>query len=160
MVRNMILLVHDRCMCPRTHPEGPVTHQNVSRVLGNALEIFFTIVTLKTIVHCLPSPLSKCSSVPAHSPTRRNPTTWTLCTTSANLPAATTRLLVGPAARPRCRKEKEAWPGLPAAHPSISSGSWPPSWRASAWYPPWPQPQGSAALPGTPIMFIVFFFFG
>ena len=51
MVRNMILLVHDRCMWPRTHPGCPVTHQNVSRVLGKALKIFATIVTLKTIVH-------------------------------------------------------------------------------------------------------------
>ena len=50
MVRNMILLVHDRCMWPRTHPGCPVTHQNVSRVLGKALEIIATIVTLKTIV--------------------------------------------------------------------------------------------------------------
>ena len=50
MVRNMILLVHDRCMWPRTHPGCPVTHQNVSRVLGKALKIFATKVTLKTIV--------------------------------------------------------------------------------------------------------------
>ena len=52
MVRNMILLVHDPCLWPRTHPGCPVTHQNVSRVLGKALKIFATIVTLKTIVHC------------------------------------------------------------------------------------------------------------
>ena len=51
MVRNMILLVHDRCMWPRTHPGCPVTHQNVSRVLGKALKIFATIVTRKTKVH-------------------------------------------------------------------------------------------------------------
>ena len=48
----MILLVHDSCIWPRTHPGCPVTHQNVSRVLGKALKIFATIVTLKTIVHC------------------------------------------------------------------------------------------------------------
>ena len=53
MVRNMILLVHDRCMWPRTHPGCPVTHQNVSRVFEKALKIFATIVTLKTIVQCL-----------------------------------------------------------------------------------------------------------
>ena len=52
MVRDMILLVHDRCMWPRTHPGCAVTHQNVSRVLGKALKIFATIVTLKTIVQC------------------------------------------------------------------------------------------------------------
>ena len=46
----MILLVHDRCMWPRTHSGCPVTHQNVSRVLGKALKIIATIVTLKTIV--------------------------------------------------------------------------------------------------------------
>ena len=46
MVRNIILLVHDRCMWPGC----PVTHQNVSRVLGKALEIIATIVTLKTLV--------------------------------------------------------------------------------------------------------------
>ena len=51
MVRNMIPLVHDRCLWPRTHPWCPVTHQNVSSVLGKALKIFATIVTLKTIVH-------------------------------------------------------------------------------------------------------------
>ena len=50
MVRNMILLVHDRCMWPRTHTGCPVTHQNVSRVFEKALKIFATIVTLKTIV--------------------------------------------------------------------------------------------------------------
>ena len=50
MVRNMILLVHDHCMWPRTHPGCPVTRQNVCRVLGKALKIFATIVTLKTIV--------------------------------------------------------------------------------------------------------------
>ena len=48
----MIILVHDHCMWPRTHPGCPVTHQNVSRVLGKALKIFVTIVALKTIVHC------------------------------------------------------------------------------------------------------------
>ena len=48
MVRNIILLVHDRCMWPRTHPVCPVTHQNVSRVFEKALKIF---ATLKTIVH-------------------------------------------------------------------------------------------------------------
>ena len=52
MVRNMILLVHDRCMWPRTHPGCPVTHKNVSRVFEKALKIFATIVTLKTIVQC------------------------------------------------------------------------------------------------------------
>ena len=46
MVRNMILLVHDR-MRPRTHP---VTHQKVSRIFEKALNIFATIVTLKTVV--------------------------------------------------------------------------------------------------------------
>ena len=51
MVRYMILLVHDHCMWPRTHPGCPVTHQNVSRVIGKALKIFAAIVTLKTIVN-------------------------------------------------------------------------------------------------------------
>ena len=50
MARNMILLVHDCCTWPRTYPGCPVTRQNVSRVLGKALKIFATIVTLKTIV--------------------------------------------------------------------------------------------------------------
>ena len=50
MVRNMILLVHDHCIWPRTHPGCPVTHQNVSRVLGKVLKIFATIVIIKTIV--------------------------------------------------------------------------------------------------------------
>ena len=62
MVRIMILLVHDRCMWPRTHPGCPVTHQNVSRVFEKALKIFATIVTLKTIVYWLsPSFLLFCS---------------------------------------------------------------------------------------------------
>ena len=52
MVRNMILLVHDRCMWPRHHPGCPVTHQNVSRVFEKSLKIFATIVTQKTIVRC------------------------------------------------------------------------------------------------------------
>ena len=52
MVRNMILLVHDNCMWLRTHPRCPVTHKNVSKVLGKALKIFATIVTLKAIVQC------------------------------------------------------------------------------------------------------------
>ena len=51
MVKNMILLVHYHCMWPRTHPVCPLTHQNAYRVLGKALKIFSTIVTLKTIVH-------------------------------------------------------------------------------------------------------------
>ena len=53
MVRNMILLVHDRCIWPRTHSGCSLTHTNVSRVLGKALKIFATIVTQKTIVHCV-----------------------------------------------------------------------------------------------------------
>ena len=53
MVRNMILLVHDCCMWPRTHPGCPVIHQKVSRVIGKALKIFATIVTVTTIVHWL-----------------------------------------------------------------------------------------------------------
>ena len=53
----MILLVHDYFMWQRTHPGCPVTHQNVSRVLGKALKIFATIVTQKTIVHWLTHPL-------------------------------------------------------------------------------------------------------
>ena len=53
MARNMIPLVHDRCLWPRTHPWCPVTHQNVSSVLEKALKIFAAIVTLKTMVHFL-----------------------------------------------------------------------------------------------------------
>ena len=58
----MIFLVYDRCMWPRTHPGSPVTHQNVSRVLGRALKILATIVTLKTIVHGVNKCLSHCVS--------------------------------------------------------------------------------------------------
>ena len=70
MVRNMILLVYGRCMWPKTHSGCPVTHQNVSRVLGKALKIFATIVTLKTLVNWLGIQFrqryGKCRRSPAH----------------------------------------------------------------------------------------------
>ena len=63
MVRNMILLVHDCCMWPRTHPGCPVIHQNVSRVLGKALKIFATIVTLTSLESDKPWPGSPFSVI-------------------------------------------------------------------------------------------------
>ena len=51
MIRNMVFLMHDCFMWPTTHAGCPVTHHNVSRVLGIAPKIFARKVTLKTIVH-------------------------------------------------------------------------------------------------------------
>ena len=51
MLKNMVFLMHYCCMWPTTHAGCPVTHQNVSRVLGIAPKIFARKVTLKTIVH-------------------------------------------------------------------------------------------------------------
>ena len=114
-------------------------------------------------VHPRPPPLTaafhhllqvlQCAGPQSHL---QEPHQLTLLHHLGNFAAATTRLLVCPAARSQCREETRAWPGLPAApigSTPLSSGSWSPSWTASAWCPPWPPPQGSEAPPGTTAMF-------